>query len=438
MVASCVLFVCSCAVFSFFSLTAIYSSNVLHTGGNSSFSTPLAVKHNFQRPRYCKRRPDIADFKGATKRQVGQLQRDALLRRCDPVFSCPSKIRRVVRYCKGLAIEQYIFYLNIGHQLHIGTINNKYVKRCSNSKGEVYLDPTDRGKRMTLLLSKFVCDLPMDTPLALDIMDVTISNHSWLDIPEIAGTRVKGNKKVTILPIHRLNYYFTAKTGDVGFNDPTYQMFVQNSSITDEDFDRQFVKRKDAVVWTGAIKNTALGFAYGRQAFVKLSKSEPASFKAFTDEILPFSEQKRYRYIMSLSGAGAWTFFTQYFFLLGSLVFLQDSPVELWWSLILKPWVHYIPVAEDLSDIHAKLAWVRANQENAMAIARRAYAESARIFNPGAILDFYKLQLRNLGSHNADFSADCPRELIRLITISFCKGPMRVKRVTPIKTNPPN
>ena len=39
---------------------------------------------------------------------------------------------------------------------------------------------------------------------------------------------------------------------------------------------------------------------------------------------------------------------------------------------LLEPWVHYIPVEEDFSDLEDILAWARANDEKCKMISRRA------------------------------------------------------------------
>lgn len=51
------------------------------------------------------------------------------------------------------------------------------------------------------------------------------------------------------------------------------------------------------------------------------------------------------------------------------LVFKQNLPAVLWFHQFLKPWVHYIPVATDLSDLEEKWKWAESHPEEAHRIA---------------------------------------------------------------------
>lgn len=54
-----------------------------------------------------------------------------------------------------------------------------------------------------------------------------------------------------------------------------------------------------------------------------------------------------------------------------SVVLAQKSIYTSWaMEELLEPWVHYIPVADDLSDVEDKVAWVLAHEEEAQNIAR--------------------------------------------------------------------
>jgi len=58
----------------------------------------------------------------------------------------------------------------------------------------------------------------------------------------------------------------------------------------------------------------------------------------------------------------------------GFTVFKQASPHREFFTPALRPWVHYVPVAENLSDLPARVRWAAANPEAAAAIARRGRA----------------------------------------------------------------
>ncbi|CAL6327832.1 unnamed protein product [Bathycoccus prasinos] len=127
-----------------------------------------------------------------------------------------------------------------------------------------------------------------------------------------------------------------------------------------------------------------------------------------------FAKQAEYKFILSLSGAGAWTFFRTYGFLLGSLMFCQDAPQELWYYDRFKAMIHYVPVQEDLSDIEQKLQWARDNPIMAAAIAAEGRTLAIEVFDPK--------------DDNYGELAIC-----KLSVTQFCKGPEVCKKCVPSK-----
>lgn len=63
---------------------------------------------------------------------------------------------------------------------------------------------------------------------------------------------------------------------------------------------------------------------------------------------------------------------------LGCCMLLVDSDWQLWHNQFIQPWMHYVPVANDLSDLEEKVAWCVENDTKARSIAEqgRAYAIS--------------------------------------------------------------
>ncbi|XP_030104950.1 protein O-glucosyltransferase 1 isoform X2 [Mus musculus] len=78
----------------------------------------------------------------------------------------------------------------------------------------------------------------------------------------------------------------------------------------------------------------------------------------------------KYRYLFNFRGVAA-SFRFKHLFLCGSLVFhVGDEWVEFFYPQ-LKPWVHYIPVKTDLSNVQELLQFVKANDDIAQEIAKR-------------------------------------------------------------------
>nr|XP_014347455.1 PREDICTED: protein O-glucosyltransferase 1 isoform X3 [Latimeria chalumnae] len=85
---------------------------------------------------------------------------------------------------------------------------------------------------------------------------------------------------------------------------------------------------------------------------------------------ISLTDHCKYKYLFNFRGVAA-SFRFKHLFLCGSLVFhIGDEWLEFFYQQ-LKPWVHYIPVKQDLSDVRELLEFVKENDEVAREIAKR-------------------------------------------------------------------
>ena len=61
----------------------------------------------------------------------------------------------------------------------------------------------------------------------------------------------------------------------------------------------------------------------------------------------------------------------------GFTIFKQESPFSEHFHALLAPWVHFIPVADNLVDLPQRVSWAKAHPQEAQAIARNAQQLSA-------------------------------------------------------------
>ena len=88
-------------------------------------------------------------------------------------------------------------------------------------------------------------------------------------------------------------------------------------------------------------------------------------------------DQTKYKYILHIDGfVAAWRMV--YFLHSGSVILKVDSKWKEYYYDNLKPWIHYIPVKSDLSDLLHKINWCRLNDNKCRDIANNAksFAES--------------------------------------------------------------
>ncbi|CDQ68921.1 protein O-glucosyltransferase 1 [Oncorhynchus mykiss] len=99
-------------------------------------------------------------------------------------------------------------------------------------------------------------------------------------------------------------------------------------------------------------------------------KSEKDTLGRPPAQEIPLVEHCQYKYLFNFRGVAA-SFRLKHLFLCGSLVFhVGEEWLEFFYPQLL-PWVHYIPVKQDLSDLRELLQFVKENDDIAQEIAVR-------------------------------------------------------------------
>jgi hypothetical protein len=119
----------------------------------------------------------------------------------------------------------------------------------------------------------------------------------------------------------------------------------------------------------------------------------------------PMSYQRQFRYILSVRGNDTGSNLIPALDS-NSVVLREEDGWELFYSAVLRPWEHYIPLAPLLADLDEKLDWARANPVECAAISARARALCALLGDAGlrqihlqAVYDQYRaMQGLNFGA----------------------------------------
>lgn len=85
-----------------------------------------------------------------------------------------------------------------------------------------------------------------------------------------------------------------------------------------------------------------------------------------------FEDQCKYKYLFNMRGVAA-SFRYKHLFLCKSLVLNVDSNWIEFFYTQLKPWIHYVPIAEDFSDTEQILSFLKENDDLAMNIASQGF-----------------------------------------------------------------
>ncbi len=111
--------------------------------------------------------------------------------------------------------------------------------------------------------------------------------------------------------------------------------------------------------------------------------------------ILPFglasrlspAEQSEYKYIVNVDGHVS-AFRLSLELSMGSVILLVKSKWKVWYSNLLVPYEHYVPIKEDLSDIIDQIKWCRNNDTECEKIAKNAKIFFDTFLQKKGILDY--------------------------------------------------
>ena len=99
------------------------------------------------------------------------------------------------------------------------------------------------------------------------------------------------------------------------------------------------------------------------------------------------TEQSGYKYIIHIDGHSS-AFRLSLEMAMKSVILKVDSKYSLWFSHLLKPYEHFIPVKGDLSDIYEKITWCKANDSECKRIAENAHKFYKTVLSKEGILNY--------------------------------------------------
>ncbi len=126
-----------------------------------------------------------------------------------------------------------------------------------------------------------------------------------------------------------------------------------------------------------------------------LQTIEPANLPFSTVGRLSPEEQSTYKYIINVDGHVS-AFRLSYEMSMGSTIMLVGSPWRIWFTTMLEPYVHYVPVLHDMSDLVEKVIWCREHDKECEEIAANALSFFNTYLQKDGILDYMQKTLVDL------------------------------------------
>lgn len=148
-------------------------------------------------------------------------------------------------------------------------------------------------------------------------------------------------------------------------------------------------------------------------------------FKMSTDNDLEYG---KYKYLISVPGYVMDQKFP-YYLSLGALVLKVDSDYKAWYSHLLKPYKHFIPVKSDLSDLISIIKWANTHPELIQKIAKNGKLAFKKFFNRKTILEYWNYLLNSIANRRLNSES---------LDIEFNKYKTNIKILPHILIPPPD
>lgn len=151
-------------------------------------------------------------------------------------------------------------------------------------------------------------------------------------------------------------------------------------------------------------------------------------------------EQSKYKYIVHVEGNVS-AFRLSLELSMNSVILLVDSQWKIWYSHMLEPYKHYIPIKADLSDLIEKIEWCRNNDSECEQIAKNAKIFYTTYLNKNAIFDYTQKLIINIKekigiymyNEISPINLQIQQELNNILNIKY---PNTTKNITNINTIP--
>lgn len=117
---------------------------------------------------------------------------------------------------------------------------------------------------------------------------------------------------------------------------------------------------------------------------------------------MTLQEKAKFKYILNLDGHVS-AFRLGHELSLGSVVFIPESVYYLWFSYLLKPYEHYIPIKHDLSDLITKINWCINNDKQCKQISLNSKKFYDKYLTEKGIFDYMQKALSQISFKSLDF-----------------------------------
>ena len=110
-------------------------------------------------------------------------------------------------------------------------------------------------------------------------------------------------------------------------------------------------------------------------------------------EPIPFQEQQKYKYIISVGTNANWAERLRAHLFTNSVLVKHEAECFEWFYPLMEPWVDYIPFSLDMSDLTQNIIWARSNDDKCKKIVESANWFAKEYLNEKTMVKFMKIIL---------------------------------------------
>ena len=286
----------------------------------------------------------------------------------------------------------------------VGLPKGLFALGVENNHYNTYSTPIDYGKDMIdywmenihpYLPSKYyVVMCPMDGmdnhgDSMVPLKDRVVTEDSLNDFVGIGECCIFTTYKTNEYPIFHSNRHIYAVCKNVNDTNtvllPDFH-FIREHAYQDKlkEIDQHRVNYRDKrsqCIWRGVVGNgSSFNFIYTdtkemgqRSYFKKLYEEGKFVNVNFEDTYTTIPNQIQYKMILDIDGWSSTWSATVWKLYSGSVLLKTRSKWKQWYYDVFKPWVHYVPVENDFSDLNEKIEWCLQHEEECIRITENAH-----------------------------------------------------------------
>ena len=322
---------------------------------------------------------------------------NCLLRYEYPVNESDTNVSNIMNFFEELCLYRKVPNIDF-------FVNKRDFPLLSKNKTEPYYDIW--GKNKPLVSHKYDTYLPiLSMSKSEEYADILIPTHEdWARVQQNSGiyftdSRAEKDKKEV--------------TSTICFNSKKPTAVFRGSSTgdgltieTNSRLKAAFLSSQNKIDPLDHILYLDCGITKWNSRVKKLNDNT-TNIQVIDPELLPFalvdymslSEQEmKYKYILHIDGHVS-AFRLSMLLSLNCVILIVESKWKLWYSDLLVPYEHYIPIKENLSDIYEQIQWCKEHDEMCELIAYNAMEFASKYLGKDGMFDYTQKMLIELKRH---------------------------------------